>query len=231
MTGMRRLPFFAVLAPAVVGDVGHRAGAVECDGGDQVLEPVGPHLPQRVAHALAFQLEHPAGIAFLQHLEGARSSSGRRSRSTVISRPFRKFSARRRMVSVVRPRKSNFTRPGLLDVLHRVLGDQEIGFRVAIERHQFDQRPVADDDAGGVGGGVAVQAFHPQRDLHQAADGFVLGAQGLQPRLAVHRLLQRHRFGGIIRDQFGDFVDVAERHARAPGRRREPPRGPGVCRM
>ena len=69
---MRRVPFLAVLAPAVIGDVGHRAGTIQRDGGDQVLEPVGPHLPQRVAHALAFHLEHPAGIAALQHLVGFR---------------------------------------------------------------------------------------------------------------------------------------------------------------
>ncbi len=109
---VRRLPLLAVLASAVIRDVGHRAGAIQGDGGDQVLEPVGTHLPQHVAHALAFQLEHPAGVA---SSAASRTYAGRpaagRSRSMVMPRPFRKFSARRRMVSVVRPRKSNFTRP------------------------------------------------------------------------------------------------------------------------
>ena len=43
--GMRRLPCLAVFAAAVVGNISHRAGAEEGDGSDQVLEPVGPHLP------------------------------------------------------------------------------------------------------------------------------------------------------------------------------------------
>ena len=36
-------------------------GPVERAGGDQVLEPVRAQLAQHVAHALAFELEHPAG--------------------------------------------------------------------------------------------------------------------------------------------------------------------------
>ena len=79
-----------------------------------------------------------------------------------------------------------FHQSRLFDVLHRILRDQEIGFRIAIQRHQFHQRAVADDHAGGVGGGVAIQAFHLQRDFHQAADAFVLGRAG--PAAAV-----RHR--------------------------------------
>ena len=69
---VRRLPRLAVLAAAVIGDVRHRARAIQRDGRDQVLEAVRPHLPQHVAHALAFELEHPAGIAPLQHLVGVR---------------------------------------------------------------------------------------------------------------------------------------------------------------
>ena len=98
-------------------------------------------------------------------------------------------------------------------MLHRVLRDQEVGFRIAVERHQFDQRAVADDDAGGVGGGVAIQALDAQRDFQQAADAFVVIAQRLQARFAVHRLLQRDRLGGIVGDQFGDLVDLAEGQA------------------
>ncbi len=70
--GMRRLPGLAVLALAIGGNVGHRARAVEGDAGNQILEAVGPHLAQHVAHALAFELEHAAGIAPLQHLVGWR---------------------------------------------------------------------------------------------------------------------------------------------------------------
>ena len=213
ITGCGAFPFLAVLAPAVVGDVGHRAGTVERDGGDQVLEPVGAHLPQRVAHALAFHLEHPAGIAFLQHLEGLGVVERQAVEVDRDVQAFQEVFGAAQDGQRGQAEKVEFDQAGLFDMLHRILRDQEVGFRVAVERHQFDQRAVADDDAGGVGGGVAIQALDAQGDFQQAADAFVFVAQGLQPGLAVHRLLQRDRLGGIVRDQFGDFVDLAEGQA------------------
>ena len=78
---------------------------------------------------------------------------------------------------MVRSEEVEFDQAGLLDMLHRVLGDQEVGFRVAVERDQFDQRAVADDDAGRMGGGMAVETFDAQGDFQQSADGFVFVAQ------------------------------------------------------
>ncbi len=40
--------------------------------------------------------------------------------------------------------------PGGLDPLHVELGHPHAGLRVAVEGHELFQRPVADDDAGGV---------------------------------------------------------------------------------
>ena len=62
-------------------------------------------------------------------------------------------------VSVLRPRKSNFTSPASSThfMLNWVAG--KLRARIAIERHQLDQRPVGDDHAGGMGRGVAVEAF------------------------------------------------------------------------
>ena len=57
---------------------------------------------------------------------------------------------------------------GLLDPFHVELGHRHVGSRIAIERHQFGQRPVADHDAGRMGRGVAVQAFELLRDLEGA---------------------------------------------------------------
>ena len=48
----------AVLARAIGRDVRHRAGPIERDQRDDVLEAVGPHVEQRAPHAGAFQLEH-----------------------------------------------------------------------------------------------------------------------------------------------------------------------------
>ena len=101
----------------------------------------------------------------------------------------------------------------LLDVFHRVLGDQHLGARVAVERHDLDQRLAPDHDAGGMGGGVAVEPLHLQRDLEQPRHLLVVVAHLLQARLALDRLRQRHGLGRVERDQGGDAVDLAIGHA------------------
>ncbi len=106
--------------------------------------------------------------------------------------------------------------PGLLDMLHRVLGDQEFRARIAIQRHQLDQRPVADHHPGGVGGGVAIQTLDLQRDLQHPAHRLVVVAQLLQPRLGLDRFGQGDRLGRVVRDQLGDLVHLAERQAEHP---------------
>ena len=60
---------------------------------------------------------------------------------------------------------------------------------------------------------MAIQPLDPQCDFQQPGDALVLVAQQPQPGFAIDRLLQRHRLGGIVRDQFRDFVDLAERQA------------------
>ncbi len=75
--------------------------------------------------------------------------------------------------------------PRLLDPFHVELGDRHVGFRIAVERHQLGQRPVADHDAGGVGRGVAVQAFELLRDVEGAPHHRIAVALGLQARLVL----------------------------------------------
>ncbi len=155
--GMRGRPWLAVFAAAVFGDVGHRAGTVEGDGGDQVLEPVGAHLAQRVAHALPFHLEHPAGLAAAQHLVGflvvERQMFQIDRDAELFQKPFGAVEDRQ----CGQAEEVELHQAGQLDMLHRVLRDQEIGFRIFVERHELDQRTVADHHAGGVGRGVAIQ--------------------------------------------------------------------------
>ena len=85
-------------------------------------------------------------------------------------------------------------------------------FGIAIERHQFAQRTVADHDAGGVGRGVPGQAFETLRDVEGARHHRVLVAKRLQLWFAGDRGRQRHRRGRILRHQLGQLVDLAIRH-------------------
>ena len=104
-----------------------------------------------------------------------RPAAGARGRSPRRAAPG-SFTARSITVRVFRPRKSNFTRPALSThfMLNWVAGMSRA--RIAVERHELGQRPVADDHAGGVGRGVAVEALQLQGDLQQVGDRLVVVA-------------------------------------------------------
>ena len=72
-----------------------------------------------------------------------------------------------------------FHQARLLHPFHVELGHRHVGFRIAIERHQFGQRAVADHDAGGVGRGVAGQALQLPGDVEGALDHRIAVALGL----------------------------------------------------
>ena len=102
--------------------------------------------------------------------------------------------------------------PGLLDIFHVELGDRHVGARVAVHRHQLRQRPVADDDAGGMGRGVAVEAFELLRHVEQRLDDrLLLGLLG-EARLALDRLGEADRVGRVLRHHLAEPVDLAVGH-------------------
>ena len=126
--GMRRLPVLAVLALAVVGDVRHRARAVQRHGGDQVLEA-----------------GRAASAAARRACPGLRTGTRRRRRRAPASR---RSSRRPAAAGRDRPRcracagyctralqdrqrgqaqEVELHQPRLLDVFHRVLRDQHVG--------------------------------------------------------------------------------------------------------
>ena len=60
----------AVLAQAIGRDIRHRAGTIERDQRDDVLETVGTHVEQSPPHALTFQLEDADRFRARQELVG-----------------------------------------------------------------------------------------------------------------------------------------------------------------
>ena len=176
---MRGLPFFPMLAAAVIRDVCHGPRAIEGDGGDEVLEAVGAHLAQRIAHALAFHLEHPASLPAREHLIAFFIVQ----RQMIQIDGYPKF--RQKSLGAIKngqrgqAEKVEFHQTGLLDIFHRVLRDQKVRLRILIKRHQINQRPVADDHAGGMGRCVAVQTLDLQGDFQQAGNAFIVVAEFL----------------------------------------------------
>ena len=67
-----------------------------------------------------------------------------------------------------------------------------------------------------MGRGVGIEALEPLGDRQHPGDLLVGIRRLLEPRLVGHRLLQRHRMGGVLRHELGEFVDLAERHFEHP---------------
>ena len=210
---MRRLGDPRVLAPAIFRDAGHRTGTIQRNGGDQILEPVGLHLAQHVAHALAFHLEHPAGVPLPQHLKRLPVVERQQVHVDIDAKPRQQSLGALQDGQRGQAEEVELHEPGLLNMLHRVLRDQKLRARITIQRHQLLQWPIADHHAGGVCRGMSIQPLQLQRDLQQTLDALVLIAQLGQPRLAIDRLLQRHRGRGNVGDQLGNAVHLAERQA------------------
>ena len=61
--------FAAVLAIAIQRDQFHRPRAIEGVGGDQIVQPVRPHLHQQILHSAGFKLEDALGFAAAKQVE------------------------------------------------------------------------------------------------------------------------------------------------------------------
>ena len=202
----------AELHRAIGRDVRHRAGAVQRHQRDDVLEAIGAHLHQRLAHAARFQLEHPDRLAAAEHLvcmlvveRDLFDVDGHAAQCEQLDR---RGQRRQRLQA----EKVELHQPGGLDPFHVELRRRHVRLRVAIQRHQLVERPVADDDAGGMRRGVGVQTFQRLRDFEKPRDLRLRRSGLLQPRLALDRLFQGHRLGGVLWHQLRQLVDLAERH-------------------
>ena len=114
-------------------------------------------------------------------------------------------------VSVLQAQEVELDQPDLLDAAHVVLRHDVARLRVAVQRHQLDQRAVADHDARRVRRGVARQALELARRLEEPLHLPVrLDARAQLGRLRERLLeLDAERLGHQLRDP----VDVAEGHA------------------
>ena len=170
-------------------------------------------LRKQVAHARRFQLEDAGRGALAQLLVGFLVVEGNffGLHSNVVAFEDHLFGfgddGERLQTQEV-----EFDQARFLVVLVVELRDRHVGAGVAIERHEFVERAVAHDDAGGMRRGVAVEAFETARDFEQAGDGFLFVFHLLQARLHLDRLAQRDRLAGLDLDHLGDAVDLALRH-------------------
>ena len=115
------------------------------------------------------------------------------------------------------------------DILHGELGHHRflaVALAAALQRHVAGQRLFGDDDAGGMGAGVAGDALHPPGGVNQVAHDVVLVVDVLQLGVLFQRPVQGHVRG--IGHQPGHAVDIAVGHAQRPPH--IPDGGPGAQR-
>ena len=210
---MQIIGCLASMLPVHVGvDIVHRARPVECDDGDDVLEAVGLELTQRIAHALTFELEHAQRIAALQQLVSGCVVEREACRVELDAPPPQQHArgldhGQRFQAQKVELHEASGFRP-----FHVELGRRQLGPCIAIERHELDQGTVGDDDAGGVGRGVAVKPFEPLADIEELGHDRLGVARLLQPRLGGDGLRQGDRIGGVVGDELAQAVHLAIGH-------------------
>ena len=205
-----------MLAADVAGDVVHGAGPVEGDHGDDVLEAVGLEPAQHVAHAAAFELEDPHRFGAAQHFVGERvveGDGGEVHRDLLLAQGLHRPRQNRQCLEA---EEIEFHQPRHFHVFHGELGHRRLRTGIAVERHQFIERAVTDDHPGGMGGGMAVEAFQGDGEIHHARDGDILGLGLGELGLGFDGLGQGHGIGGIVGHQLADAVYLAVGHLQHP---------------
>ena len=133
-------PLQRVLARAIGRDVRHRPGPVERDQRDDVLEAVGPHVEQRPAHALAFHLEHADRLAARQLLVAFGVVERQVGKIDVDAAAAHQLCGDVEHRERLQAQEVELHQARGLDPFHVELGHLHVGFRIAVERHQFRQR-------------------------------------------------------------------------------------------
>ena len=200
------------LRRGVDGDVRHRAGPVERAEGDQVLELGRLHLAQRLAHARRLELEHAGRLAAGEHLVGLAIVEGNRGDLEVAA------DERDRLVDhveVPQAEEVDLQEAQVDDVAHRELGHDLLVGALLLERHDVGQRPVGDDDAGGVdrvGADEALERPGEVDDLAHQRVG-VVGGPELLARLQAVVEVDLRAFGDQLRDPVDRAVGDLEHAA------------------
>ena len=129
--------FLAVLDRDVARDVLHRPGTVQRVGGDDVLEAVGTQFLEHVAHALAFDLEHPDRVAARQQLISGAVVERQSGEVEGDAARGQQLEAAGQHGQCLEAEEVEFDQPRQLDPFHVELGYRHVRARVAVERHQL----------------------------------------------------------------------------------------------
>src|SRR5918997_674603 len=256
---------WVVLAALEVGDVVHGSRTVQGVEGNEVVEAVGADLLEHPLHPARLELEDPEGGAAGEELE----------RLLVVERDLPDvhllagggFDGLERLlddVEVPQAKEVHLEKSERLHAAHRVLDHdgellvflarQGIALRASLlyrlQRDYLRQRLLGDDDAGGVGPGVAGETFDLERGIQHLLRGLVplhvLDDVSRRPGVLVARDVPvltgrqdvpERRTYRLVRDELCQLVrvlvGVLEDPARVPdsGLRPDGPEGDDLCHV
>ena len=207
--------FLAVLAPDVGRDVVHRSRPVERHHRREVIDGRRPEVADIAAHPRGLELEDAGRLARGQEFEGLRVVE--RDRVEVdgdLPVGLHHVDRLAQDGQVREPEEVELQQPERLDGVHLVLGHEPIRVRRLLERHELGQRLAADDDARGVGRGVARHALEVPGEVDDPGDarvGIHLFAQCRGDRQGLVELDPE-----LVRDRLGDPVHLAVRVTQDP---------------
>ena len=203
------------------GDGVHRAGAVQGDDGGDVLDVLGLQPQAHAGHAGGLHLEHAAGFALGQHVEGGLVIHGNVRQAEIRVVPLDHFHSVVQHRQVPQTQKVHFQQTQLLQGHHGILAHD--GLVVPGQGNVFIHWPLGDDHAGGVGGGMAGHTLQGPGGVDELMD---FGVSLIQVRQLLGQL-QRVVQGDVRpgRHQLGHGIRFGIRHVQHPAH--VPDGGPG----
>ena len=202
----------ARLALAEQRDVVHRTRPVERDQRDDVAEIGRLDRGQRAPHPFGFELEHADRVARFHQLVDRRIVELEQREVDRHATPFEQIGRLLEHRQRLETEKVELDQPARLDMLHVELGHRHVRARIAVERDQLRQRPVADHHARRMGRGIAREALELHRQIDQPLYLVVVLVFAAEIGRAVERARQRPGVGGMVGHHLAQPIDLAVAH-------------------
>ena len=210
-TGIEILHFFSPeFTVNKVRNLIHRTGTIKCVQGDKIFQTVRLCLPQLFTHAVRFKLEHCSSVSLLEELQ----------RFLVVGWDSRqvKLGTRIESINVLCSLRQNrqccqtqeveLHKAYIFDVFFIKLTDRIFGLAVSvIERAEIRQFARCNQNATRVHTQVASQALEFLSVAHQL-NIILLLSHFLKRRFHLGCFCERHIKPRLLRDQFGQFVNL-----------------------
>ncbi len=184
-----------------------RAGAVQCEDGDDVFETVGRQLLEQLLHALRFDLENCRGVGVLENLECLRVIKGQCFQVRACTRKlFDVIDGKLDDGQVAQTQKVELDQSDFLDIVLVKLRDYRAAAIGRIQRAEIGELARRDEYPAGVHADVPRQVFETRSEIEKIAHFFAIFDLGLELRFGRDCLGQRQGFVLLHRNQLRQLI-------------------------